>query len=489
MGAYSNPETYIDTQSAQSYQRLQDTISGTFAKVADSYSAKQKAIKLQLDENAKQIKANDMKAQEFAFSLYNDVAKANLSDPTVNWGKTYEPLIKRAVEIRSGMLNGSLENKQSAMKELAEIQASVDGMTGMLGTLSGVGTTVLEAKAKGVKVEGGAASSNSPTIDASMGVMTQKLPGTKEFYFKDGDPKRIMLKVSDENGNVLQEFDSEQIKKLSKGEGLYRVIPNQTAEFDKLKSTNSNIFETTPLKPGEKGDPIPTGKVTDDYLIRDANGKIVVEKTEYVNTGGSKQFIFNQKVDIEKIRIDGNLNTTIRAQAEGLLKSNQSGAIDFYNDIMSDPKGRWKGTGFSFEPNKPLDEEGKKKFIEDYKEYYINTQIMPTQTLSKPDSNTMTVIEKADKPKSLKDGAKGAKPTAAEKSQKALNSEINDAVRYGGTVKGKNGLYLKVKGGKASVYKLDSDGFETPITVPGSSLNDMVVQIGGTLNKKAKLKG
>lgn len=266
-------------------------------------------------------------------------------------------------------------------------------------------------------------------------------------------------------------------------------MPNQIAEFDKLKSTNSSIFETIPVKPGEKGDPLPTGKVNPDYLVKDANGRPVVERNVIIDNGGYKMETFSQKVNIEAIKAADSFQSTITAQAVGLLDANQSSAIDFYNDIMSNPQGRWKGTGFSFDPNKPLDEEGKKKFIEDYKEYYVNTQIAPTQTINKPNSDEVTLIEKAEKPKSLKGGVKGAKPTAAEKSQKALNSEINDAVRYGGTVKGKNGLYLKVKGGEASVYKLDSDGFETPITLPGSSLNDMVVQIGGTLNKKAKLKG
>lgn len=469
MGAYSNPETYIDTQTAQSYQRLQDTISGSFAKVANAYGEKQAAIKAKLDENAKQIKANDMKAQEFAFSLYNDVAKAGLSDPTVNWGKTYEPLIKRAVEIRSGMLNGSLEDKQSAMKELAEIQASVDGMTGMLGTLSGVGTTVLDAKSKGVKVQGGAASSNSPTIDAAMGVMTQKLPGTKEFYFKDNDPKRIMLKVSDENGNVLQEFDADQIKKLSKGEGLYRVIPNQTAEFDKLKSTNSGIFETAPIKPGEKGDPMPTGQINPQFLVqKDGKPKVIVNKTK--TSDGTEFTTYTQEVDIEAIKADTNFQATLTAQAEGLLKSNQSGAIDFYNDIMSDPKGRWKGTGFSFEPNRPLDEEGKKKFIEDYKEYYINTQIAPTQPLLKVDPNQVSFVEKAEKPK--KEGAgkgdKIAKPFFTEAEVEGYKQRFSDLVE--GTIEK---IQLPQKGKGMRIFEFNN-GKVQEVNAKGEILNDKV---------------
>ena len=47
---------------------------------------------------------------------------------------------------------------------------------------------------------------------------------------------------------------------------------------------------------------MPTGKVNADYLVRDETGKIVVEKNEYVDTGGFKQFTFSQKVDIEKLK-------------------------------------------------------------------------------------------------------------------------------------------------------------------------------------------
>jgi len=464
MGAYSNPDTYIDTQTSQSYQRLQDTISGSFAKVAESYSARQKEIRTQLEENAKQIKANDMKSQEYAFSLYKDIAKASAADPTVNWGKTYEPLIKRAVEIRSGMLNNTLEDKQAAMKELGEIEASVDNVVGSIATLSAVGTTVLGAKAKGVKTQGGAASSNSPSIDAALGVLTQGLPGKKEFYFKDNDPKRIMLKVSDEKGNVLQEFDAEQIKKLSKGEGVYRVIPNQIAEFDKLKSTNSTIFETIPVKPGEKGDPMPTGKVTADYLTKQ-NGKpkVIVNKTKAPD--GTEVTTYTQEVNIKAIREDDNFNTTIRAQAVGLLDSNQSGAIDFYNDIMSDPKGRWKGTGFSFEPNKPLDEEGKKKFIEDYKEYYINTQIPPTQPLLKPDPDQVAFVEQAEKPgktKEDKEDKKDKKESIESIAKRIGDTKLGDIAEftYNGrkvAYDGGNFIVERTAGLKDLVFKTKKD--------------------------------
>ena len=487
MGAYSNPETYIDTQTSQHYQRLQDTISGTFAKVADAYSTRQKEIREQLEANAKQIKANEMKAQEYEFSLYTDLAKSTASDPSVDWAKTYEPLISEAVQIRSGMLNGTLPDKQGAMKRLGQIQGSVDSVVQSIATMSGASESFTEKIAKGVGVQGGIASSNDPKFLSAMNVLLQKVPGSKEVYFKDNDPTKLMWKVSDADGNVLQEFDADQLKKISQGNGIIRVVPNQIAEFDKLKSTNSTIFETTPVKPGEKGDPLPTGKVNPNFLVKDANGRPVVEVNEVVNTGGYKQVTFSQKVDIEAIKSDINFQSTIKAQANGLIDANPSSAIDFYNDVMSKPQGRWKGTGIMFDPNKPLDEESKKKFIEDYKEYYVNTQIMPVQAIQKPDSNEVTLIEKTPSTTKAKTGGTGVKTTAAEKSQKALNDRIAELINTGEGGVSKGGYTLMKMNGRWGVY--DKDGLPKPGTENITNPTTLSTFIGGTLKKKAKLKG
>jgi hypothetical protein len=487
MGAYSNPEIFIDTQSAQAYQRLQDTISGTFANVAQSYAARQKEIRAQLEENARQIKANEMKAQEYEFSLYTDLAKSTASDPSVDWAKTYEPLIKEAVQIRSGMLNGTLTDKQGSMKRLGQIQGSVDGVVQSIATMSGASETFMKDIEKGVGVQGGIASSNDPKFLNAMNVLLQKVPGKKEVYFKDGDPTKLMWKVYDANGAVLQEFDADQLKKISQGNGIIRVVPNQTLEFDKLKSTNSSIFETMPVKPGEKGDPMPTGKVNPDFLVKDENGRPVVEVNQIINADGYSMKTFSQKVNIEAIKADPNFQATLTAQANGLLNGNQSSAIDFYNDVMSNPQGRWKGTGLSFDPNKPLDDEGKKKFIEDYKEYYINTQIAPTQAIQKPNENEVTLIEKAAKPKSPKAGGAGVKPTAAEKSQQALNARIAELINTGEGGVSKGGYTLMKMNGRWGVY--DKDGLPKPGTESITNPTTLSTFIGGTLKKKAKLKG
>ena len=120
MSAYTNPETYIDTQSAQHLQNLQTTIAGSFAKVAESYSLRQGQLRKEKEENQKILKANDMKAQEYSFSLYTDLAKAGEGDKTVDWAKTFNPLIEESVTLRTGLLNGTLQDKQAAIYRLGE---------------------------------------------------------------------------------------------------------------------------------------------------------------------------------------------------------------------------------------------------------------------------------------------------------------------------------------------------------------------------------
>ena len=414
MSAYTNPETYIDTQSAQYLQNLQSTIAGSFAKVAESYASRQQALRKEKEENQKILKANDMKAQEYSFSLYTDLAKAGEGDKTVDWAKTFNPLIEESVTLRTGLLNGTLQDKQAAIKRLAQIQASVDGVTGSLANLSEAGSTYKEALAKGISVQGGLSSGNDPCVTSALDVLTGRIQGNKAPFFKDNDPSKLMWRVTDDKGGLLYEFDASQLEKISKGQGLIKTIPNQIEAFDVLKTTNNNIFGTTQAKVGGKDVTIPNGKVNEAFL-KPGQKEVIVMQSE-----GKKITKMIQEVDLVSIRKEaqgeGNLGATLTSQAKGLL-DNEFSAIAFYNDIISDDKGAYKGTGYNFSPGSPLTDIDKKKFINDYKEYFIQTQIPKTQDVIKPDEDTFTTTyetPKPEKPKAEGDGKESKKKESIE---------------------------------------------------------------------------
>jgi hypothetical protein len=389
MGAYENPETFIDTQTPKYYQGLQETIAGSFANVAQSYAAKQTELKKKREETEKILKANDMKANEYSFSMYSDLAKSTASDPSVDWNKTFDPLINEAKNIRLGMLNGSLSNNQDAMKRLAQINASVDSVSKSLATLSAVGTTYLGAVAKGAGVPGGLSTVNDPKTTEAVDVLTQRLPGKKEVFFKDNDPTKLMWRVTNTKGEVLQEFDADQLDKISKGNGLITVIPNLTADHDKIKTTNTNIFDVTTLKDGST---IPNGQVKRDYLSFKSNGQ-PDGKWEQVGAPGKEVYQFKQNVDINAMKTDSNLITTLKAQAEGILKSNEKEAIALMNDTFASQATKaGNKNAIHFDSNKALTDQEKAEFTNAYMDNFFTSQVPTTQTILKPDEAILALM-------------------------------------------------------------------------------------------------
>jgi len=477
MSAYTNPETYIDTQSAQHLQNLQATIAGSFAKVAEAYGSRQQLLKKEKEENQKILKANDMKAQEYSFSLYTDLAKVGEGDKSVDWAKTFNPLIEESVTLRSGLLNGTLPDKQAAVKRLAQIQASVDGVTGSLANLSEAGTAYKEALVKGISTQGGLSSWNDPKVTLALDVLTQRLPGNKEPFFKDNDPSKLMWRVTDDKGGLLYEFDASQLDKISKGQGLIKTIPNQIEAFDTLKTTNAGVFGTTQSKISGKEVTIPDGRVNDGFLKPNQKEVVVMQSK------GKKVTKMVQEVDLDMVRKDGNLNTTLQAQAEGLL-ADQSSAIDFYNDIISDDKGLYKGTGFNFDPRTPLDDAGKKKFITDYKEYFIQTQIAKTQDVIKPGEDAFTTTYITQKPSKTGKMANGTGATGTQKNQVDFNARIKEVIDTGEGGVSKGGYTLMKMDGRWGVY--DKDGLPKPGTEDITNPTTLATFIGGTLKRPLK---
>ena len=451
MGAYENPQVLLDTQTPKYMQQVQESIAGSFANVAQSYVARQKEIRDKLDKNVEEIKANDKKSEEWAMKWRRTISDAEIKNPTVNWHETFNPMIEKGIKLKASLDNYTAVDRSGTQQEIAQIESSVDSVTGTLADYSSAASTLDEVKAKGAFTMGGYASSNDPAVNKATLVMQEKLPGIKKFWYKDLNPQKLMLSVYEEDGiTLIKEYSAQQLKKINQKNGLIRVIPDQTLEFDKLKITNSTIFESAPAKQGDKTIQLPTGKINPNFLIK-KDGKPLVEAVDVVKDGGYSMTIFKQKVDLVELGKDPNFDTTIKAQAAGLLEDNE-GAIDFYNDIISRPSGRWKGTDQCFEPDGVLSDKDKAMFVEDYKQYFLNTQINPEQTIDKPNENEVTVIRNVKS--IIKKEGKKAEKTKPTKSLLPIEQVNEFTNKYDKLVKGETDLIkLPAKaGGKMFRY-------------------------------------
>lgn len=454
MGAYENPETFIDTQTPKYIQGLQETIAGSFANVAQSYAAKQVELRKKREETEKILKANDMKANEYAFSMYSDLAKSTASDPSVDWNKTFDPFINEAKNIRLGMLNGSLNNNQDSMKRLAQINASVDSVSKSLATLSAVGTTYLGAVAKGAGVPGGLSTVNDPKTTEAVDVLTQRLPGKKEVFFKDNDPTKLMWRVTNTKGEVLQEFDADQLDKISKGNGLITVIPNLTADHDKIKTTNTNIFDVTTLKDGST---IPNGQVKRDYLSFKSNGQ-PDGKWEQVGAPGKEVYQFKQNVDINAMKTDSNLITTLKAQAEGILKSNEKEAIALMNDTFASQAAKaGNKNAIHFDSNKALSDQEKAEFTNAYMDNFFTSQVPPTQVLLNPDKDILTLMPGKQKT-AIVEGGEVVTPRQPNQPRQSTEAKPSKPSFTSAQIKEYTNKYDKLVAGKVEYIKLPSKG-------------------------------
>jgi len=84
MGAYSNPETPIDTQSGQYYRNLTNTIVSNTVNTINAWTAK-------AAENKKKNEAIAMKVGEEESALYRNLSSTQQQNPTVNFENLYRP--------------------------------------------------------------------------------------------------------------------------------------------------------------------------------------------------------------------------------------------------------------------------------------------------------------------------------------------------------------------------------------------------------------
>jgi hypothetical protein len=350
MGAYSNPQIAIDTQSGQYYRNLTDTIASNTVGAINTWAAK-------AAENKKKNEAIAIKVGEEESALYRNLSSTQQQNPTVNFEDLYRPKIKKYAELRTKILNGTSADPSADRREADDIFASVGSIKNSLVDLSSEDFDIKWSK-RGVA--GGISMDSDPKTVKALAIFYGKIPGTKKPRFENDNSKAFVWDVYD-GETLVQTFSAEQLKKAASGQGLLRVIPNAADSVDAVKAANPDIFE---LKDG-----IPTGRLNEMYYPE------VYEKPlagEEVTISGkferkTKRYMPTGKLNETALRENTNFNTVMTAKADGLINgtSNNIEAIMFHNTYLA---GEDKN---KIDPNYPMNEEQKEKFRSDYKEFII----------------------------------------------------------------------------------------------------------------------
>jgi len=438
MGAYSNPETPIDTQSGQYYRNLTNTIVSNTVNTINTWAAK-------AEENKKKNEAIAMKVGEEESALYRNLSSTQQQNPTVNFENLYRPKIKRYAELRTKILNGTSADPSADRMEADEIYASVGNIKNSIVDLS---SEDFDVKWNKRGVAGGISMDSDPNVVKGLAIFYGKLPGKKEPRFENGKVGAFVWDVY-EGDTLVQTFSAEQLKKAASGQGLLRVIPNAADSIDAVKVANPDIFE---LKDG-----VPTGRLNEKYYTEvyekplpgeevTISGGYEKKTTQYMPTGKLTD------ASIQSLRDNTNFNTVMTAKADGLINgtSNNIEAIMFHNTYLA------KEDKNKIDPNRPMSEAQKEKFRSDYKEFIIQglpkeQVVAGAKPIEKSEIGKM-VIKKQTGGKGGQGGNKPNEPSNKE----ILNNNLNSYYQTKGYVFKGNGTFVKV-GQDGLLYEVDSE--------------------------------
>jgi len=304
--SYENPTRAIDTQSAQHFANLQNSLVGSFMGVAKNYKADQAARTKKLNEQAVAIDKIKKTNQNIEDNLRNNMAKFGAQNPSLN-SDAWIGAIDRVNDIKNtiDLGNESAESVVKLRQELAEILA-----------LPTLGKSMVENMTQGVVglgdaldnagKMGGADMYGSSQIIKDLMVWQNQLPGERKQIIKK-NPKNNKWEMSVViNGNS---YTAEQLNNLKKGDSsLVATVSDQSSNFDSytgsLKIENKENGELE-FKEGmfsgkgkridkETGEEVSYNVVDKAFAIKEASEQI--DASISVMTADEKAIFWNNRL-------------------------------------------------------------------------------------------------------------------------------------------------------------------------------------------------
>ena len=426
MGAYSNPQILVDTQSGQHLRNLQESLAGSVAKFGQTYMSVQEQKRKELEENGKKNQEVEKEVEKGQIRLMNGVNKLKGVNPKINLANTFNPLIERAKELNISILQNKITGveRNEAQMELSEINSTVDNDFSAGLVIAGEMVADLEEAAlKGVGVEGGLAKELDPALNRGLRIFSGKIDGSVEAVYEDVKTKKLAYITKDLEGKEVYRFYADELKKMNAQNIIgVKILPDTTANTEAVKKQVSNVFENKLVDPKDpsKGT-IATANINIDYLVRDKKtSKIEYEREPYGDLPGQYKLV--AKVDKEAILPE------VRTQLIGQLAAfDDSTLSSYYNNIIVPFWERaTKETKELMPDNQVLTEEERDKAEEEYIKYWVEAKVPSQQIIQKEDPSTLILkVPKKKEGKTTKTSASDKKAADEEKELKQGLKQAN----------------------------------------------------------------
>jgi len=361
--SYRNPTQVVDTQSAQHMANLQNTISGTFQRVAKSYKEDRddetkKAQKL-ANERSERLK----KAQLEEDNVQGEGDKVVRGNKSINMD-VLNPHIGQYSDYTTQIEDGGLSADEvfSYKTKQRDIKALPSVVQGVLEKFTMATVGLKEALKRPGLPDGVDLYAPGNNLENTQ-VWTDKLAGTRTLDIveneKTGRPEVFV--VIKPNGGESRRYSVAQLELMAEENGgIVQRVPNQATEFEAMK--NNFLYSV---------DPLTKKTVPSD----DAYGPMEINTDE--ETG---LITYSRSLNREKV------GKAAAAQiAANVSSMNNNDLISMANNTL----------GFQGSVNLNNLPEMYSLIEEEYKEYWLDTYANPTEEKSRPvNPKTMSITER-----------------------------------------------------------------------------------------------
>lgn len=324
------------------------------------------ALKDKLLENKKLNEQVKFAIAEEQSRLPFDLGQSDNKVQPIDFADLFNPLVELYSSLQLELQNGTSDNPVMARKTVDKILGSVEIVKTGLENLTS-NTEVWDEMVQNSGLMGGLDLIGTPISRfIALNILNGDLAGSIEVKMVDNDLNKLAFEIYEKDGRFVERIFINKLNELSENQDMFLSIPTTLEQNENFKLASPEIFEREQQGSNEDNQAL-TGGVTETYRKKKKDGSLEI-KTKDIGENLVQDFYI---IDKEAIGNSLQFNTEMDKITSGLLEESKSfdQVTSFNNNILATV------TDFYLNPYKALTNAQQNKFQEDYKKWYLETQI------------------------------------------------------------------------------------------------------------------
>jgi|GEM_PF-3951025 len=306
-----------------------------------------------------------------------DLGQSDNKVQPIDFAELFNPLVELYSSLQLELQNGTSDNPVMARKTVDKILGSVEIVKTGLENLTS-NTEVWDEMMQNAGLMGGLDLIGTPISRfIALNILNGDLAGSIEVKMVDNDLNKLAFEIYEKDGRFVERIFINKLNELSENQDMFLSIPTTLEQNENFKLASPEIFERE-QQGSDEANQVLTGGVTETYRKKKKDGELEII-TKDIGENLVQDFYI---IDKEAIGNSLQFNTEMDKITSGLLEESKSfdQVTSFNNNILATV------TDFYLNPYKALTDAQQNKFQEDYKKWYLETQIGKEFPMGEPQS-------------------------------------------------------------------------------------------------------